>query len=58
MQSNEEKKENRKLIVALGGVVFVVAALAIIGFLFINKPDEILQGQAEATSVRVSSRAV
>lgn len=54
MQSNEEKKENRKLIVALGGVVFVVAALAIIGFLFINKPDEILQGQAEATSVRVS----
>lgn len=23
MQSNEEKKENRKLIVALGGVVFV-----------------------------------
>lgn len=56
MQSNEEKKENRKLIVALGGVVFVVAALAIIGFLFINKPDEILQGQAEATSMRVSGK--
>lgn len=56
MQSNEEKKENRKLIVALGGVVFVVAALAIIGFLFINKPAEILQGQAEATSVRVSGK--
>lgn len=56
MQSNEEKKENRKLIVALGGVVFVVAALTIIGFLFINKPDEILQGQAEATSVRVSGK--
>lgn len=56
MQSNEEKKENRKLIVALGGVLFVVAALAIIGFLFINKPAEILQGQAEATSVRVSGK--
>lgn len=56
MQSNEEKKENRKLIIALGGVVFVVAALAIIGFLFINKPAEILQGQAEATSVRVSGK--
>lgn len=56
MQSNEEKKENRKLIVALGGVVFVVAALAVIGFLFINKPAEILQGQAEATSVRVSGK--
>lgn len=56
MQSNEEKKENRKLIIALGGVMFVVAALAIIGFLFINKPAEILQGQAEATSVRVSGK--
>ncbi len=56
MQSNEEKRENRKLIVALGGVVFVIAALAIIGFLFINKPPEILQGQAEATSVRVSGK--
>lgn len=56
MQSNEEKKENRKLIIAMGGVMFVVAALAIIGFLFINKPAEILQGQAEATSVRVSGK--
>lgn len=55
-QYNEEKKENRKLIIALGGVVFVVAVLAIIGFLFINKPAEILQGQAEATSVRVSGK--
>lgn len=56
MMSNEEKKENRKLLIALGGVVFVVAALAIVGFLFINKPAEILQGQAEATSVRVSGK--
>ena len=52
----EEKKENRKLMSALGAIVIVVAALAIIGFLFINKPAEILQGQAEATSVRVSGK--
>ncbi len=56
MLSNEEKKENRKLMIALGGVVLAVAILAIIGFLFINKPAEILQGQAEATSVRVSGK--
>lgn len=56
MQPNEEKKENRKLIIALGGVTFVIAVLAIIGFLFINKPAEILEGQAEATSVRVSGK--
>jgi HlyD family secretion protein len=52
----EEKKENRKLMFALGGVVLAVAIFAIIGFLFINKPAEILQGQAEATAVRVSGK--
>lgn len=56
MQSNEVKKENKTLLIALAGVVFVVAVLAIVGFLFINKPAEILQGQAEATSVRVSGK--
>lgn len=56
MQSVEEKKENRKLMNALGGVTFTIAILAIIGFLFINKPAEILQGQAEATSIRVSGK--
>ena len=56
MLSNEEKKENRKLMIAMGGVVLAVAILAIIGFLFINKPAEILQGQAEATAVRVSGK--
>lgn len=52
----EQKKENRVLISALGLVVIVVAALAIIGFLFINKPPQIIEGQAEATSVRVSGK--
>lgn len=56
MVPTEEKKENRRLIIALGGIVLAVAILSIIGFLFINKPAEILQGQAEATSVRVSGK--
>lgn len=52
----EAKKENRTLLAALGLVVVAVAVLAIIGFLFLNKPAEILEGQAEATSVRVSGK--
>lgn len=56
MMSKEEKMENRTLLISLGGVVIVVAVLAILGFLFINKPNEIIQGQAEATSVRVSGK--
>lgn len=54
--SPEQKKENRVLISALGIVIIVVAALAIIGFLFLNKPAQIIEGQAEATSVRVSGK--
>ena len=54
--SPEAKKENRLLLSALGIIMVAVAALAIIGFLFLNKPAEILEGQAEATSVRVSGK--
>jgi HlyD family secretion protein len=52
----EQKKENRTLLGALGGVVIAMAILAIVGFLFVNKPAEILEGQADATSVRVSGK--
>lgn len=37
-------------------VVVVVALLAIAGFLFLNKPDEIIEGQADATAVRISGK--
>ena len=47
--SPEQKKENRTLLGALGFIVLAVAVLAIVGFLFLNKP-------AEATSVRVSGK--
>ncbi len=54
--SPEQKKENRTLLGALGFIVLAVAVLAIVGFLFLNKPADILEGQAEATSVRVSGK--
>lgn len=52
----EQKQENRTLLSAMGLILIAVAVLAIIGFLFINKPNEIVEGQAEATSVRVSGK--
>lgn len=52
----QQNKENRLLLGALGGVIVAVAVLAIIGFLCLNKPEELLEGQAEATSVRVSGK--
>lgn len=54
--SPEQKKENRTLISALGIIIIAVAALAIVGFLCLNKPAKLLEGQAEATSVRVSGK--
>ncbi len=41
---------------AMGFIVIAVAVLAIIGFLFLKQPAEIIEGQAEATSVRVSGK--
>lgn len=50
----EEKKENRRLLSAMGVVIIVTAVLAIVGFCFLKEPAEIVEGQAEATQVRIS----
>ncbi len=51
-----EKGESKVLAVALGVVALVCIALAIVGFCFLNKPDEIIEGQADATSIRISGK--
>lgn len=50
------KRESRTIMIALAGVIVATIALAIIGFCFLNEPDELLEGQADATSVRVSGK--
>lgn len=50
------KKESRSLGIALGLIIFGTIALAIVGFCFLRQPDEIVEGQAEATSVRISGK--
>ncbi|MDE7025359.1 MAG: efflux RND transporter periplasmic adaptor subunit [Paramuribaculum sp.] len=51
-----EKRENRTLLVALMFLVVGAIALAIVGFVLLKEPAEIIEGQAEATSVRVSGK--
>ena len=48
------KKKERGLFVAIAATVVVVIILAIIGFLTINPEQEIVQGEVDANSVRVS----
>ncbi len=54
--SSAERRESRALALALVIVVCATVALAIIGFCFLNKPDEIIEGQADATSIRISGK--
>ncbi|MCM1050947.1 MAG: efflux RND transporter periplasmic adaptor subunit [Paenibacillus sp.] len=51
-----EQKENKALLVALSVVVVACIVLSIIGFVFLDKPADIVEGQADATSVRVSGK--
>ena len=52
--STETKKEERSLMISLGIIIAVIILLAIVGFVLVKSPDDFVQGQAEATSIRIS----
>ena len=54
--STPEQRENRVLLTAMGIVVLLCIVLAIVGFCLLSHPDEIVEGQAEATSVKISGK--
>lgn len=51
-----EQKAEKSLLITMGIVVVAVAVVAIAGFLFLNHPDELVEGQVEGTTVRVSGK--
>lgn len=51
-----EKKENRALMTAMLVVTVGIIAIAIIGFCFLKKPADLIEGQADASSVRISGK--
>ena len=53
--SREDNKSGSKLIPILGFAA-VIVAVAIYGFFFLNQEDNTLQGEAEVTEVRISSK--
>lgn len=52
----QEKQANRSLILTVAVISAVVAVVAIIGFCFMNKPSEMIEGQVEGTTVRISGK--
>lgn len=51
-----KRRETAVLMVSLLFVILLVAALAIIGLFMLKPPAEVIEGQADATSVRVSGK--
>ena len=55
-QRSAEQHAEKSLLITMGIVIVAVAVVAIVGFLFLNKPDDIIEGQVEGTVVRVSGK--
>ncbi len=51
-----QTKKGSALTITLVVLILAVALLALVGFLFVNRTDEYLEGQAEATSLRISGK--
>ncbi len=54
--TTQEKRANRVLLATMGIVVLAVAIIAIIGFIFMNRPDGYIEGQVEGTTIRISGK--
>ena len=54
--TSREKKTERSLLITMAIVVAFVAVIAVIGFVFMNKPADIIEGQVEGTTVRISGK--
>lgn len=52
----QDRNESRVVMISLVLVIVIVAIIALIGLFLLKKPAEIIEGQAEATSVRVSGK--
>src|SRR5574344_1708334 len=50
------KAKDKTLFAALGVIIIVVIALAIVGFLFLKPEPDLYQGKADATQVRISGK--
>lgn len=54
--SNPQKQTAKGLMITMLFVVIAVAVVAVIGFVFMNKPEHFVEGQAEGTTVRIAGK--
>lgn len=53
---NQEKRANKTLLATMAVVVVAVAIIAVVGFIFMNRPDSYIEGQVEGTNIRISGK--
>ncbi len=53
---SEERRANRSLLITMAVVVFAAFIVALFGFLFLNRPDDFIEGQVEGTTVRIAGK--
>lgn len=54
--TNAEARTSRSLLITLACVVAAVIVVAIIGFCFMNRPVDVIEGQVEGTTNRISGK--
>ncbi|MDE5662170.1 MAG: efflux RND transporter periplasmic adaptor subunit [Muribaculaceae bacterium] len=54
--NTQEKRANRTLLLTMAVVVAAVLIIAVIGFIFMNRPDSYIEGQVEGTHIRISGK--
>ena len=55
-EKEQAKKQHNNILVAILGFIIVIAIVALIGFLALDRDPEIIQGQVEVSEYRVSSK--
>ena len=54
--TSQRRSQNSNMLLAFLTLLGVIALVALVGFFMLRKGPEIIQGQAEATEYRVSSK--
>ena len=55
-ETDEVRREDRRLLLALGVLVLMLVGLFLVGMYLIGEPKPVVQGEIDATEVRVSGR--
>lgn len=52
----EQRRANRRLNITMIALTVVIAVVILVGFLCLNRPDDITEGQVDGTTVRISGK--